>query len=287
MAFYTLIERKFLGYFQLRKGPNKVGLSGLPQPFADALKLFTKERATPTMSNSKLFYLSPTLGLLLTLMLWGIYPHNNPSFYITFGTLYFLCVSRINVYVVFLSGWCSNSKYALLGALRGVAQTISYEVSIALIIINALIFLFIIDFHSISTHLYTWTSLLLLPLFVIWFITNLAETNRTPFDLAEGESELVSGFNTEYRSGIFALLFIAEYANILMICLLTSLIFIGISPLLNNITLIIKTACLATLFIWTRATLPRIRYDNLIYLTWKSFLPLRLTLLIITVAVIS
>lgn len=282
MAFYTLMERKFLGYFQLRKGPNKVGLTGLPQPFADAIKLFSKERTTPTLANLKLFYISPALGLLLTLILWRIYPHSNTSIYISFGTLFFLCVSRINVYVIFFSGWCSNSKYSLLGALRGVAQTISYEVSMALILINALIFLYIIDFHSMPTHLYTWTATLIMPLFIIWFITNLAETNRTPFDLAEGESELVSGFNTEYRRGIFALLFIAEYANILVICLFTSLIFSGHTPVINNITLILKTACLATIFIWVRATLPRIRYDNLIYLTWKSFLPISLRLLLTT-----
>ena len=286
IAFYTLIERKFLGYFQLRKGPNKVGVAGLPQPFADALKLIIKERASPTISNSKLFYVAPSIGLILALLLWSIYPHNNPAIYVSFGALFFLCVSRINVYVTFLSGWCSNSKYSLLGALRGVAQTISYEVSIALIFINALILLSIIDFHSIPEHINSWILILIIPVFCIWYITNLAETNRTPFDLAEGESELVSGFNTEYRRGIFALLFIAEYSNILIICLLTSLIFSGNIEFLNNRFIIIKTTCLAALFLWTRATLPRIRYDVLIYLTWKSFLPISLAFIILTIILI-
>jgi len=284
IAFYTLIERKFLGYFQLRKGPNKVRLIGISQPFADALKLFIKERSRPSIANTKIFYAGPILGLILTLLLWAIYPHSSPSIYIIFGALYFLCVSRINVYVVFVSGWCSNSKYALLGALRGIAQTISYEVSISLILIRALTILYIIDLHTISNHLYSWISIIVMPLFYIWFITNLAETNRTPFDLAEGESELVSGFNIEYRRGLFALVFIAEYANILIMCLLTTIFFTGTSISIINTYIIIKTIIIATTFIWIRATLPRIRYDNLIYLTWKTFLPisLRSFILIIT-----
>lgn len=286
MAFYTLMERKLLAYFQLRKGPNKVGLMGLPQPFADAIKLFAKERTTPSLSNSKLFYVAPSMGLCLALLLWNIYPHNNPSFYITFGTLFFLCVSRINVYVVFLSGWSSNSKYALLGAIRGVAQTISYEVSMALILINALILLYTIDLHVMASHIYSWPAIMLIPVAIMWFITNLAETNRSPFDLAEGESELVSGFNTEYRSGLFALVFMAEYANILMISLITTIIFTGQSPTFNNMLIVIKTTLVATLFIWTRATLPRIRYDLLIYLTWKSFLPASLAFLVFTISMI-
>lgn len=150
IAFYTLIERKFLGYFQLRKGPNKPGLMGLPQPFADAIKLFVKEQAKPTVANSTPFILAPVIGLCLALFLWAIYPHTHPAYFILFGILYFLCVSRINVYTTFLAGWCSNSKYALLGALRGVAQTISYEVSIRLILLRALILLKSLDFTQIS-----------------------------------------------------------------------------------------------------------------------------------------
>lgn len=281
IAFYTLIERKLLGYWQLRKGPNKVIFIGIPQPFADAIKLFVKERSMPSYANSKLFYIAPLIGLLLTLLLWVIYPHSSPSLYITFGALYFLCVSRLNVYTTFISGWCANSKYALLGALRSVAQTISYEVSIALILICAIIVLYSIDLHLISYSLYSASYLIICPLFLMWVITNLAETNRSPFDLAEGESELVSGFNVECSGGLFALIFIAEYANILIIRLLTCLFFTGIFPLAINIFLLIKIIFIATLFIWVRATLPRIRYDNLIYLTWKSFLPVSLAMLLL------
>ena len=286
IAFYTLIERKFLGYFQLRKGPNKVSISGIPQPFADAIKLFLKEHTRPTISNYSIFMAAPVLGLILTLILWAIYPHSRPALYLRFGILYFLCVSRINVYSTFLAGWCSNSKYALLGALRGIAQTISYEVSISLILLSALIILNTIDLALTSTKFYSWVILIILPLSIIWFITNLAETNRTPFDFAEGESELVSGFNVEYGGAIFALIFIAEYANILIISLLTSVLFSGHSIILTDAFLIVKTIIIATLFVWVRATLPRIRYDNLIYLTWKRFLPVRLIYLIIVLPLI-
>lgn len=279
IAFYTLIERKFLGYFQLRKGPNKVILIGLPQPFADAIKLFTKEQANPTPANISPYIFAPVLGLILALILWVLFPHSNPSSFLIYGALYFLCVSRINVYTTFIAGWCSNSKYALLGALRGIAQTISYEVSIALILLSVLILQKSIDLNIIKCI--SWIILIIIPLFIIWFITNLAETNRTPFDFAEGESELVSGFNVEYRAGLFALIFIAEYMNILFISLLSATIFIGNFTLFIDLQLIIKTILLATLFIWIRATLPRIRYDNLMYLTWKRFLPFSLAAIIL------
>lgn len=274
IAFYTLIERKFLGYFQTRKGPNKPGILGLPQPFADAIKLFVKEQAKPTTSNRIPFILAPALRLTLALLIWAIYPHTNQSFFIIFGVLYFLCVSRINVYATFIAGWCSNSKYALLGALRGVAQTISYEVRISLILICALILLSSLDITQISTSQYSWVILLIPPIALIWFISCLAETNRTPFDFAEGESELVSGFNVEYRRGLFALIFIAEYTRILAISLFTAVFFTSsiIFPP-YNLFLVFKTLFLSIVFIWIRATLPRIRYDHLIFLTWKSFLP--------------
>lgn len=283
IAFYTLIERKFLGYFQLRKGPNKVGLIGIPQPFADAIKLFTKEQSTPISSNQAPFMAAPIIGLILTLILWAIYPHTNSATFLTFGVLYFLCVSRVNVYTTFLAGWCSNSKYALLGALRGVAQTISYEVRMSLILLTALILHKQIDMSLISSSTISWIILIIIPLAIIWFITNLAETNRTPFDFAEGESELVSGFNVEYSSGIFALIFIAEYANILIISLLSIVFFTGLSIVITNFFLVIKTMIVATIFIWVRATIPRIRYDNLIYLTWKEFLPISLRAIVIII----
>nr|QGZ10047.1 NADH dehydrogenase subunit 1 [Eisenia spelaea] len=280
MAFYTLMERKLLGYFHLRKGPNKVGLWGLPQPFADAIKLFVKERTNSTPSNQLPFLLAPTMGLVLAIMLWVIYPHSHQSFYLQFSVLYFLCVSSMSVYTTFLAGWSSNSKYALLGALRGVAQTVSYEVSMSLILLTALIILTTMDFTSMGVL--SWLFLMFLPLAAIWFITNLAETNRTPFDFAEGESELVSGFNVEYSSGLFALIFMSEYMSILAMSLFTSLIFLGTLTLVTgDLILIIQTVALAALFVWVRATYPRMRYDHLMSLTWKSFLPFSLASLVL------
>lgn len=283
IAFYTLIERKFLGYFALRKGPNKVGLIGLPQPFADAIKLFVKEQSKPQPSNVAPFIVAPTLRLILALLIWSIYPHSYQSMLIQFRALYFLCVSRINVYSTFIAGWSSNSKYALLGALRGVAQTISYEVRITFIFLSSLVLLISIDFLKID--IFTWIGLIIIPIGVIWFITNLAETNRTPFDFAEGESELVSGFNVEYRRGIFALIFIAEYANILVIRLFTRILFMGNILIFNNLFLILKFSFVAITFIWVRATYPRIRYDHLINLTWKSFLPISICVLMFLILI--
>nr|BDQ43821.1 NADH dehydrogenase subunit 1 [Amynthas tappensis] len=280
MAFYTLMERKFLGYFHLRKGPNKVGLMGLPQPFSDAIKLFVKEQAKPTPANKSPFMVAPTMGLVLALMMWAIYPHSHQSYFLQFSVLYFLCVSSMNVYSTFMAGWSSNSKYALLGALRGVAQTISYEVSMSLILLSALVLTMTMDFTKMTS--YSWILLMLMPLTITWFITNLAETNRTPFDFAEGESELVSGFNVEYSSGLFAMIFMAEYMNILVMSLFTSIIFMGMpSMMMSDMILLLKTLLLAMLFVWVRATFPRMRYDHLMNLTWKSFLPMSLTCLLL------
>jgi len=289
IAFYTLMERKFLGYFQIRKGPNKPSLMGLPQPFADAIKLFVKEQAKPTISNNILFMAAPALRLALAIIIWILYPHQYQAIFIPLGILYFLCVSRINVYPTFIAGWCSNSKYALLGSLRGVAQTISYEVRIALILISALLILSSLDITVISVYQYSSVALIFFPLIVIWFITTLAETNRTPFDFAEGESELVSGFNTEYSSGLFAIIFMAEYTNILIIRIVSAVVFCGnfiITGPLIRIFLVIKTILFATLFVWVRATIPRIRYDHLMYLTWKNFLPLIIRIFIIIIPII-
>nr|BDQ43691.1 NADH dehydrogenase subunit 1 [Duplodicodrilus schmardae] len=280
MAFYTLMERKFLGYFHLRKGPNKVGLMGIPQPFSDAIKLFVKEQAKPTPANKSPFMVAPTMALILALMMWTIYPHSHQSYFFQFSVLYFLCVSSMNVYATFMAGWSSNSKYALLGALRGVAQTISYEVSMSLILLSALVVVMTMDFTKMTS--YSWILLMMMPLSVTWFITNLAETNRSPFDFAEGESELVSGFNIEYSSGLFAMIFMAEYMNILVMSLFTSIIFMSMPNMaLSDMILLMKTLMLAMLFVWVRATLPRMRYDHLMNLTWKSFLPLSLTCLML------
>lgn len=282
IAFFTLLERKALAYFQLRKGPNKVSIAGLPQPFADAIKLFTKEQSLPTYSNKLPFLIAPAIALTLALILWSLYPYTTPPYFVKFGILAFLCVSRLNVYSTLTAGWASNSKYALLGALRGVAQTISYEVRIALILLSPLITLLSFNFSTFS-HKFIYPVAILTPvLFYLWFITTLAETNRTPFDLAEGESELVSGFNIEYRAGIFALIFIGEYIRILIIRILTTAIFLPTyATTYLTLEATIKSSALAFLFLWIRGTLPRIRYDQLISLTWKSLLPISLAILII------
>ena len=280
IAFYTLVERKLLGYFQLRKGPNKVRLIGLPQPFADALKLFTKELSIPSYANSAPFLVAPILRLTLALALWHLYPHFGTTFFFSFGFLFFLIISRITVYATLAAGWASNSKYALLGAIRGIAQTISYEVSIILVLLSPIILISTLNITKITTAYFIPLILLLFPRIIIWFITSLAETNRAPFDFAEGESELVSGFNTEYRRGTFALIFIAEYINILFIRLITRVIFF---PIRNPIFLCFFTLMFSYIFIWVRGTLPRIRYDQLIRLTWKRFLPYSLAILIISI----
>ena len=281
ISFFTLLERKALGYIQIRKGPNKVGIIGILQPFSDALKLFTKEMTYPTMSNFMSFLIAPFVGLILALIMWFIYPSSSSSFMVQFGVLLFICVSRLRVYVTLAAGWSSNSKYALLGSLRSVAQTISYEVSIALIILCALLLLCTLNFLLIYKHSLIPVAFICIPLFLVWFTTTLAETNRTPFDFAEGESELVSGFNTEYRRGTFALIFIAEYINIIIISLFSSVIFfrsIGF-VFLGDIFLMIYTLFFSFLFIWVRGSYPRIRYDLLMNLTWKIFLPFSLGLI--------
>lgn len=289
IAFFTLLERKVLGYIQIRKGPNKVGIIGLPQPFADALKLFTKEQAHPTMANIAPFYVAPILRLILALMLWSLYPTSSPSIVITFSILLFLCISRLRVYSTLSAGWASNSKYSLLGALRGIAQTISYEVSMALVLLAALLIIQIFRFAQATFYLVSWPLIIITPVFLIWFVTILAETNRTPFDLAEGESELVSGFNTEYRRGPFALIFIAEYTRILAIRVFSAALFsstVIMSPL-ADLFLAFKTLFLAFVFIWVRGTLPRIRYDHLMSLTWKTFLPFILAVLIVLLPILA
>nr|YP_010713466.1 NADH dehydrogenase subunit 1 [Haemadipsa yanyuanensis]WDA96167.1 NADH dehydrogenase subunit 1 [Haemadipsa yanyuanensis] len=285
MAFYTLLERKLLGYMQTRKGPNKVMFMGIPQPMADAMKLFLKEQVYPFLSNKFYFILSPIFSLSLALMLWSIYPSKNTSFWFVFSVLFFLCVSSMNVYPTFMSGWSSNSKYALLGALRGVAQTISYEISMALILISVMMLFMSMDLNMSMLMYYIPFTMLLFPLFILWLITMLAETNRAPFDFAEGESELVSGFNIEYGSSMFAMIFMAEYSMILFMSMMVSLLFFY-SSLNYSISLVVFTMMFATIFVWVRASFPRMRYDLLMMLTWKAFLPFSLsaTLLLLIIS---
>nr|WHE42559.1 NADH dehydrogenase subunit 1 [Habroloma sp.] len=275
VAYLTLLERKVLGYIQFRKGPNKVGFMGLLQPFSDGIKLFCKEQVYPLMSNFFIYYLSPVTNLFLALSIWVCMPFFSVLFNFNFGVLFFLCISSLGVYTIMLSGWSSNSMYSLLGGLRSVAQTISYEVSLALILMS---FLMLISgfnlFGFMKYQYYVWLLFLSFPLALIWFVTSLAETNRTPFDFAEGESELVSGFNVEYSAGGFALIFLAEYANILFMSLLFSLFFLGGN--FYSFIFFFKLSFISFVFIWVRGTLPRYRYDKLMYLAWKSYLPFSL-----------
>lgn len=272
VAFLTLLERKVLGYIQIRKGPNKVGLVGIPQPFCDAIKLFTKEQTYPIISNYLMYYFSPIFSLFLSLLIWICIPYFIKIYSFNLGLLFFLCCTSLGVYTIIIAGWSSNSNYALLGGLRSVAQTISYEVSLSLILIS---FIFLIIRFNIILFIfyqkYLWFIFICLPLILCWFASSLAETNRTPFDFAEGESELVSGFNVEYRRGGFALIFLAEYARILFIRILFSILFLGGD--LFSLFFYLKLGFISFLFIWVRGSLPRFRYDKLIYLAWKRFLP--------------
>nr|YP_009485655.1 NADH dehydrogenase subunit 1 [Velinus nodipes]AVZ00791.1 NADH dehydrogenase subunit 1 [Velinus nodipes] len=279
VAFVTLLERKVLGYIQLRKGPNKVGFMGILQPFSDGLKLFFKEQTFPTYSNFMIYYISPVFLLSLSFSLWVLFPFLVNVYNFSFGALFFLCCTGMGVYGVMLSGWSSNSNYALLGGLRSVAQTISYEVSMALILVCLLIFIFGFNFLDFMLYqYYVWFIFFSFPLFFCWFSTCLAETNRSPFDFAEGESELVSGFNVEYSSGGFAFIFLAEYMNIIFMSLLTCIMFFGCD--LYSIKFFIKWTFMVFIFIWVRGSLPRYRYDKLMYLTWSVFLPLSLNYLL-------
>jgi len=284
VAFVTLLERKILGYIQIRKGPNKVGFMGLLQPFADAVKLFTKEQTLPTISNFLAYYLSPVFSLFVALIVWLVMPYELGLINFNIRVLFFLCCTRLGVYTTIRAGWSSNSKYSLLGRLRAVAQTISYEVSLALVLLS---FIFLVGgFDLCLFNEYqrdVWLLFFTFPLALVWFASCLAETNRTPFDFAEGESELVSGFNTEYRRGGFALIFIAEYARILFISILFALIFLG-GNLLSG-SYYVKLVMVAFAFVWVRGTLPRFRYDKLIYLAWKRFLPVALNYLVFFIGV--
>ncbi|YP_009476252.1 NADH dehydrogenase subunit 1 (mitochondrion) [Eubalaena glacialis] len=284
VAFLTLVERKILGYMQFRKGPNIVGPHGLLQPFADAIKLFTKEPLRPATSSTTMFIIAPVLALTLALTMWSPLPMPYPLINMNLGVLFMLAMSSLAVYSILWSGWASNSKYALIGALRAVAQTISYEVTLAIILLSVLLMNGSFTLSTLATtqeHL--WLIFPTWPLAMMWFISTLAETNRAPFDLTEGESELVSGFNVEYAAGPFALFFLAEYANIIMMNMFTAILFLGTfhdphTPELYTTNLIIKTLLLTMSFLWIRASYPRFRYDQLMHLLWKSFLPLTLAL---------
>nr|AML25575.1 NADH dehydrogenase subunit 1 [Erotylidae sp. BMNH 1274392] len=280
IAFLTLLERKVLGYIQIRKGPNKVGFMGLVQPFSDAIKLFTKEQTYPFMSNINLYYLSPIMNLFLSLFLWLMMPFISVNLNFNLSMLYFLSVSSLGVYTIMLAGWSSNSNYSLLGSLRSVAQSISYEVSLSLLLISVLFLILslnIIDLIKFQENV--WFMFLMFPLSLMWLVSSLAETNRTPFDFAEGESELVSGFNVEYSSGGFAMIFLAEYGSILFMSMLFVMLFMGAN--LFSWFFFVKMVFVSFFWIWVRGTLPRYRYDKLMYLAWKSYLPISLNFLML------
>nr|YP_009553833.1 NADH dehydrogenase subunit 1 [Lophophorus impejanus]QAY82105.1 NADH dehydrogenase subunit 1 [Lophophorus impejanus] len=284
VAFLTLVERKILSYMQARKGPNIVGPFGLLQPVADGVKLFIKEPIRPSTSSPFLFIMTPVLALLLALTIWTPLPLPFPLADLNLGLLFLLAMSSLTVYSLLWSGWASNSKYALIGALRAVAQTISYEVTLAIILLTTIM---LSGNYTLSTLATTQEPIYLIfsswPLAMMWFISTLAETNRAPFDLTEGESELVSGFNVEYAAGPFALFFLAEYANIMLMNTLTTILFLNPSFLnlpseLFPIALATKVLLLSSTFLWIRASYPRFRYDQLMHLLWKNFLPLTLAL---------
>nr|AVP25593.1 NADH dehydrogenase subunit 1 [Callulops wilhelmanus] len=282
LAFLTLLERKILGYMQDRKGPNIVGPTGLLQPITDGVKLFIKEPIRPTTSSQILFLLTPTLALTLAMLMWMPLPMPHAHSDMNLGILFILAISSFTVYTILGSGWASNSKYALIGALRAVAQTVSYEVTLALIVLTTVLFSGAFTLSNfMSTQQPLWLLIPIWPLATMWYISTLAETNRAPFDLTEGESELVSGFNVEYAGGPFALFFLAEYANILMMNTFSTIIFIGSSTiLLITSSIMMKATCLSFLFLWIRASYPRFRYDQLMHLVWKKFLPLTLAFII-------
>nr|YP_010946478.1 NADH dehydrogenase subunit 1 [Chorisoserrata biceps]WGO57196.1 NADH dehydrogenase subunit 1 [Chorisoserrata biceps] len=278
VAFLTLFERKLLGYIHLRKGPNKVGLLGILQPFSDAIKLFSSEQVFILVSNYISYYLCPIFSLFLSLIIWMLIPYFSGFYSFGLGMLFFFSCTSLGVYGVMIAGWSSNSNYSLLGGLRSVAQTISYEVSLALIMLS---FIFLIGSYNLMYfyyfQYYIWLCFLTFPLMMVWFVSSLAETNRTPFDFAEGESELVSGFNVEYGGGGFALIFLAEYSSILFMSLLIIIFFFGCD--LFSFIFFVKVTFVSFMFIWVRGTLPRFRYDKLMYLAWKSFLPFSLNYL--------
>jgi len=279
-----LLERKVLRYIQIRKGPNKISFIGLFQSFGDAVKLFIKEQSSPVFSNLRIYYFAPILSMFIILLVWLVYPLSLGGVNFIYPLVFLFCCLSVGVYVLILRGWSSNSNYALIGAIRGVSQTISYEVSLIFLLLSAAVVVRGLRLLSLSHNQeYTWFAWFILPILLGWVVTILAETNRTPFDFAEGESELVSGFNIEYGRGGFALLFLAEYGIIIFISYLLVLIFLGGQSSL--ITVNLKGLFFCFYFLWVRGLLPRFRYDKLIYLVWRGILPVSINYLVLFVLV--
>ena len=295
IAYLTYFERKVIGSIQLRKGPNVVGPFGLLQPIADGIKLLTKETIIPTSSNKLIFLFSPILTFTLALVAWAVIPIDYEIVLsnINVGILYIFAISSLGVYGIIMAGWSSNSRYAFLGALRSAAQMVSYEVSIGLIIINILLTVGSLNLTEIVLAQESmWFFIPHFPVFIIFFISTLAETNRAPFDLPEAEAELVAGYNVEYSSLAFGLFFLGEYGNMILMSSLTTILFLGgwfppfdivfFNIIPGFIWFFLKVCVILFLFVWIRATLPRYRYDQLMRLGWKVFLPISLFWIVVT-----
>ena len=295
VAYLTLAERRVIGFMQLRRGPNVVGPFGMFQPFADALKLMAKETILPAGANKVVFLFAPMLTFILSLVAWAVIPFDEGLVIadINVGILYLFAVSSLGVYGVIMAGWASNSKYAFLGALRSAAQMVSYEVSMGLVIITVLLCAGSLNLSEIvEAQRGMWFALPLLPMFVVFFISTLAETNRAPFDLPEGESELVAGYFVEYSSMSFALFFLGEYANMILMSSMTVILFLGgwlppfdiwpLNIIPGPLWFILKIMLVLFVFLWVRATTPRYRYDQLMRLGWKIFLPFSLIYVVLT-----
>ena len=286
VAYYTYAERKVIGYMQIRKGPNRVGPKGLFQPFADMFKLMFKEIIIPTNSNRYLFIIAPIITFAPSMAAWAVMPFNDTLVFadINAGLLYILAMTSVGVYGVIIAGWASNSKYALLGAMRSAAQIVAYEIAMGFALVGVLMAGGSLNLGDIvdaqAGGVWHWFVIPLLPLFMVYLISGVAETNRAPFDVAEGESEIVAGFHVEYSGMTFAVFFLAEYANMILIAMLSSLMFFGgwLSPIPNLIPdsigwLFFKTAAFMWMFLWFRATFPRYRYDQIMRLGWKVLIP--------------
>jgi len=293
VAYLTLAERKVIGWMQYRKGPNIVGPFGLLQPFADGLKLFLKETIIPSGASRVLFVLAPMITFILSLIAWAVIPFDEGWVLadINVGVLYLFAISSLGVYGIIIAGWSSNSKYAFLGALRSAAQMVSYEVAMGFVVASVLLLVGSLNLSDVVEAQRTvWFCIPMLPMFVIFFISALAETNRAPFDLPEAEAELVSGYNVEYSAMTFALFFLGEYANMILMSAMTAILFLGgWLPILDvepfnlipgPIWFALKIAFVLFCFLWVRATFPRYRYDQLMRLGWKVFLPFTLIWLV-------